>query len=236
MNMGSLLYDTRIEIAPKIHLRNPLIGEILDFGEKQFWSAVTSFTSTSYDYMVELYDAGIKYEDISDFQLFCMFFDQIKSMDCSILFDDVDFTRFDLAVDHQNQNIVLWNQRDDVVIDDAIFFYIASKIRTLCGLKRVWYNMGNEAARSFFIDKERRKQRRHKNKPFESILEREIIAMVNCAECKYNFETIRQCNLYQFNSSVAAIQHRVHFDKLMIGVYAGTVDIKNIDKKELTIF
>lgn len=234
--MGSMLYDSRIEIAPKIHLRNPLIGEILDFGEKQFWGVVSSFTTTAYDYMVTLYDAGIKYEDISDFNLFCMFFDQIKTMDCSILFDDVNLLHFDLAVDHQNQNLVLWNQKDDVVIDDAIFFNMATKIRMLCGLKRVWYNMGNEAARSFFIEKERRKQKRHINKPFESILERDIIAMVNCAECKYNFETIRQCNLYQFNSSVVAIQHRVHFDKLMIGVYAGTVDVKNIDKKELTIF
>lgn len=234
--MGSMLYDSRIEIAPKIHLRNPLIGEILDFGEKQFWGVVSSFTATAYDYMVTLYDAGIKYEDISDFNLFCMFFDQIKAMDCSILFDDVNLLHFDLAVDHQNQSLVLWNQKDDVVIDDAIFFNMATKIRMLCGLKRVWYNMGNEAARSFFIEKERRKQKRHRNKPFESILERDIIAMVNCAECKYNFETIRQCNLYQFNSSVAAIQHRVHFDKLMIGVYAGTVDVKNIDKKELTIF
>ena len=74
-----------------------------------------------------------------------------------------------------------------------------------------------------------------KPNPLElSQLEKLIIALVNSAEFSYDYESVKNISIYQFNLSLLQVVKRVKYDKLMIGCYAGTVNMQEIDKNELT--
>lgn len=75
--------------------------------------------------------------------------------------------------------------------------------------------------------------RRNKNKTQESQLEPLIIALVNTEQYKYDFEGTRELSIYQFNESIRQIIHKVDYDNRMYGIYAGTVNAKELSQKEL---
>ena len=83
------------------------------------------------------------------------------------------------------------------------------------------------------LERARKKAKRNKNRTFESQIEPLIIAMVNTEQYKYDFESTRNLTIYQFNESVRQVICKVDYEHKMAGIYAGTVDVKKINKKEL---
>ena len=57
--------------------------------------------------------------------------------------------------------------------------------------------------------------------------------MVNTSQYKYNFEETLDLTIYQFNESVRQVVRKDGSEKKMSGIYAGTVDAKKINKKDL---
>ena len=83
------------------------------------------------------------------------------------------------------------------------------------------------------LEKARKKLNRSKNRPRDSQLEPLIVAMVNTEQYKYNYEETRDISIYQFNESVQQIIHKIDYDNKVHGIYAGTVDSKNISRDDL---
>jgi hypothetical protein len=57
--------------------------------------------------------------------------------------------------------------------------------------------------------------------------------MVNTEQFKYDFEGTRELSIYQFNESVQQIIKKTDYDNRMYGVYAGTVNPKELSKDDL---
>ena len=55
-----------------IIIHQPTIGEIINLGEQKYWSVVYTICAIPSDMKSQLWDQGIDYEEISDFQLFIM--------------------------------------------------------------------------------------------------------------------------------------------------------------------
>ena len=77
------------------------------------------------------------------------------------------------------------------------------------------------------------KMLRNKNRKQESQLESLIIAMVNTEQYKYDFEGTRELSIYQFNESVRQVIKKVDYDNRMYGVYAGTINVKELSQDDL---
>lgn len=77
------------------------------------------------------------------------------------------------------------------------------------------------------------KLKRRKDKSTQSQLEPLIIAMVNAAEYKYDFEGTRNLTIYQFNESVRQVIHKVDYNNRMIGVYTGNINAKELSQEDL---
>jgi hypothetical protein len=60
--------------------------------------------------------------------------------------------------------------------------------------------------------------------------------LVNNANFKYNFNTVRDLSIYDFLSSSKQILKAEHVDKLLIGGYSGGIDLSKIPKTELDKF
>ena len=69
-----------IQITPKIMVTQPTIGQIADFGEKKYFSAVHTLCAVGADLKWQLNDyLGIDYTKIDDYDLFIKFTSQVVS-------------------------------------------------------------------------------------------------------------------------------------------------------------
>ncbi len=229
----SLLYKDSYSINDNIRIMIPTVGEILEFGEDQYYGMVSNLTAMPIDMMVELDDLGIDFTTINDYELFVLLFASLKSRDTSLIFGDLDLSGFVPAINEQNGMLVLLDKEKDIMIDRGIQGQIATTLRRLHHLEKDIRKPGNEEAKKFLLERARIKRKRRKNRKTESQLESLIVAMVNTEEFKYNFNEVKDLTIYQFNESVRQVRKKVDFNNLMIGVYSGTVDAKELSQDDI---
>lgn len=201
--------------------------------EEGYYALVQILTAMPIDLMCQLDDYGIDFTTIDDYELFLLLFPGICSQNTNMIFGDLDLKQFKLATNEKNGTTVLYNSKDDIVIDRAIHDKIADILRTIHHLEKDTRKPGNKEAQKYMIDRAKKKLKRERDKVRASQLEPLIISMVNTEQYKYNFATTRDLSIYQFNESVRQIINKVDYDNRMHGVYAGTVSIKDLSQDDL---
>lgn len=230
--MPRLLYATQYNINDKIHVKIPTVGEVIG-NEEDYFEAVYTIVATPYDLMVQLDDIGIDFTKITAFELFCLMFGHLKEMDTSLVFGDLDLSKFNYAKNNQNGDFVLRDDENDITIDRAIHGQICACLRKLLNIPKTEKMPGNEEARIYMLEKARKKAKRKKRKQqADSQIEDLIVSLVNTAEFPYDYESVKGITIYQFYASLRQIMHKVRFDKTMIGVYAGTVSFDKLNMDE----
>lgn len=231
--ISKLLYQRHIPINDDISIYVPTVGEVLD-NEANYYSLVAIFSAMPIDFMVQLDDAGIDFTTINEYELFLLLFPGLKTQDTHLILGDLDLSKFEMGVNEQNGDVALINRESGIIIDRAIHGQIADSIRKLHHLEKDIRKPANEEAKKFLIKRARDKLRRKKNRKEDSQLETLIVAMVNTEQFKYNYETVRDITIYQFNESVRQIVSKVDYEHRMYGVYAGTVSVKDLSQDDLT--
>lgn len=227
-NRKSLLKLSSVQIPDTIlSIRIPTVGEVLE-DEQHYYSLISSLTATPFQYMVQLDNIGLDFTTVTDYQLFMMLFPSFVQGDISILFGDTDFSDIQIQKNDQNDTYILYSKKSNLTIDELVYSRMVEIIRKINGLKRETRKPGNDEAKEFRINLERKRQKRNANKPYEPYLEKIVVALVNRPEFKYNYETVEDLTIYQFNQSFEQIKTSINFDNTMIGVYAGTVDTSKI--------
>lgn len=233
----NLLYQKQISVPDtKINIIIPTVGEILEDEEKYF-SHLTMLTSTPVDFMVYLDNIGIDFTDLNDYDLFLLLFNELKSEDTSLIFGDLDLSKFSKFTNNQNGNIVLYDKENDIAIDRAVHGRIAAILRKIHHLERNTRKPANKEAKDYMIERARKKMRRNLSQTNkDSQIESLIISLVNTEQYKYDFESTKELSIYQFNECVRQINKKVDYDNRMGGVYAGTIGIKELKQEDLTWF
>lgn len=232
MATQNLLYKHEYPINDSIRIIIPSVGEIID-NEDAYYGLVSVLTAMPVDMLVQLEDAGIDFTSINEYELFLLLFAGLKSQDTSLVFGDLDLSKFKMAVNEQNGNVVLLDEEHDIRIDRAIHGQIAGVLRKIHHLEKNNRKPANEEAKKFMLERARAKQKRRRNRKEDSQLESLIIAMVNTEQYKYDFEGTRELSIYQFNESVRQVIKKVDYDNRMYGVYAGTVNAKDLSQDDL---
>lgn len=231
-NSKSWLNLSSIDIIPNLSIRIPTVGEILE-DEFTYYNIISFIAANPFQYMVQLDDMGIDYTKISDFDLFKIFFPIYAKSDLSILFGALNTSDFDIYIDKQdNNNQVLYNPKNNITINELVYNDLADTVRKINLLEKVQSKPGNESARKYLLEKERRKQKRNAKKKREPYLEKLVIALVNTSEFPYDYDSCMNLSIYRFNQSLKQIQHKIAFDNMMVGVYAGTVDTSKISNRD----
>lgn len=228
-NKKSLLNLSSVDILPNLSIRIPTVGEILD-DEQNYYSIISALTASPFQYMVQLDDMNIDFTTISDFDLFKILFTVYAKSDMSILFGNLNVS--DFIVTTKNNQEFIYSQKNDIEINENVYNNLVNTIRKINLLDKVKFKPGNEAARKYLLKKERRKQKLNSKKEYELYLEKLVIALVNTCEFPYNYESCMNLSIYKFNQSFKQIQHKITFDKTMIGIYAGTVDTTKLSNKD----
>lgn len=232
MATRNILYKTKYPINDQIQIEIPTVGEVLD-DEDTYYSVIYLLTATPCDMMVQLDDMGIDFTEIDDYQLFIYMFRVLKKMDTSLIFGSLDLSGFSVAINPENNTTVLRNPKTGVVIDRSIHYLICQAIRKIHHLKRNNRKPANGEAKEYMIQRARAKMERHKGKVEDSQLEELIVALVNTEQFHYDFDSVRNLTIYQFNESVRQVIKKIDFDNKMYGIYAGTISAKDMSQDEL---
>ena len=228
----NFLYNRNIPINDKIAVYVPDVGEILKC-EDEYYSMVSLFTAMPVDYMVQLDDEGIDFTAINEWQMFLLFFNSLKSRDTHMVLGDLDLKKFEIGVNEQNGHVVLVDTENDIRIDRSIHGMIADALRKIHHLEKNRRKPANGDAKKYMLERARKKLKRRQNRVEDSQLESLIIAMVNTKQFKYDFEGTLELSIYQFNESVRQIIKKVDYDNRMYGIYAGTVNAKDLNPEDL---
>ncbi|MBD5551985.1 MAG: hypothetical protein HDQ96_12570 [Lachnospiraceae bacterium] len=230
-NRKSLLKLSSVDIPDtKLSIRIPTVGEILE-DESTYYNIVSSLTASPFQYMVQLDDMGIDFTKITDYELFKMLFPAYTKSDLSILLGDLDISDFSIYRG-KNQEEYIYSSSNNIEINEKVYHDLVNTIRKINAFEKINYRPGNESARKYLLEKERKKQKRNAKKPYEPYLEKLVIALVNTSEFPYNYDSCMDLSIYRFHQSFKQIQHKIAFDKTMIGVYAGTVDTSRLSNKD----
>lgn len=228
----NLLYKQEYAINEHIRIQIPTVGEVLD-NEDDYYTMVTMLTAMPVDMMVQLDDIGVDFTAINEYELFLILFNALKDKDTSLIFGELDLKPFRSAVNPQNNTIVLRDKETGVVIDRGVQGQIASVLRKIHNLKRNNRKPANQEAREYMLQRAREKMRRRSKRVNDSQLEELIVAMVNTEQFHYGFEGTRELSIYQFNESVRQVIKKIDYDNRMHGVYAGTVNAKELSQDDL---
>lgn len=228
-NNQSLLQLSSVEIVPRLTVRIPTVGEILE-DEFHYYNIVSSLTAVPFQYMVQLDDMGIDYTAITEYELFSMLFLGYTQSDLSILFGDLDMNDFKYqTIDNR---MVISSNKNDIVINECVYNKLADTIRKINLFDKVNSKPGNEHMKKYLLEKERKKLKRNAKKPKEAYLEKLVVALVNNSDFPYNYESCMNLSIYNFNQSFKQIQHKITFDNTMLGIYSGTVDTSKMINKD----
>lgn len=84
-------YVIKMENNKYIEIRQPSIGEILELGDREVYSCITPFITNTTSYRTQLWDMGVDWNKVTDYELFLTLTPHIKGVE--FLFKKLDFIK-----------------------------------------------------------------------------------------------------------------------------------------------
>lgn len=218
-------------INDKITIYQPKINDIVEYGERAYYSMVHTLVAISSDMKSQLDDMGLDWEQVSDFEMFLMLSQTLPQDRTQVLLGDIDLTRMKPYNNPQNGEIVLADKERGIVIDRFLYERIVTHIRNMHGLKKKVERAKNKFTKKILIDEDRRNIERNKNKPYKSFL-MPLISSVKARQ-GYTLDYIRNEGLVEFFDEVNRLQVLHNADALLSACYSGFCDTSKIDKRSL---
>lgn len=256
--------DRKIQINENLTLTVPTLDEIERYGEQRYFGAIYTLTSVGADMKWQLWDMGIDYTTIEDYDLFVKLIskivgskhelydailenpelyegqftdDEIKDMlknPLEIILN-VDLGKFKPCILHRNNQLVLYDEENDITIDRYAYMRLMEIVRKLHNLKRNNQIPANETTKMDLIDDARDDYFASLNKPHESML-LPLISTVQVYCGQVGDEKIWNLTVMAFFETIKRIGKIQDAMSLLNGAYSGFANLKGIDKSRLDMF
>jgi hypothetical protein len=112
-------YDYKIN--DKIHILQPTMRDITNMGEQDYFSMVYTLCANPTDMKLGLWEAGIDWNDIDDFELFTLLAGGLKQEQTTLLLGDIDLSKMKIYRSTENGEILLGDPETEVKIDKLIY-------------------------------------------------------------------------------------------------------------------
>ena len=225
-------YDFKVNDG--ISMISPTIGDIIDFGENEYFSAVHYLTCIPSDMISTLWDMKIDWEELDDFELFIMLTRQLTSQDTRLIFKDgLDLSAMQIVANAENGEPCLMNPETNQIIDKLAYLKIASYLRKIHGIEPKVKHAANKDTKTVLIevDRQDKRQAMKEAEKHTSQLIPLISAMMRYPGFKYKSNELKECTLYEFMDTVKGASIYISSTSLLQGSYSGFCDTSKIDKK-----
>lgn len=218
-------------VNDSIKIHQPTIGELINC-EREYFSTVYTLCAISSDMKSQLFDIGLDWNTVEDWQLFCMLAPTLSQDRTSILFGDLDFSSMKTYPHpHIDDEIVLADKQTGIIIDKMIYTKIVNYLRKLHGLTPKVEKTKSKTVKKWLIEEDRNKIKNSQNKPFKSYL----LPLISSVKVKqgYTRDYVRNMGLRELFDDIARLQIINNADHLLDSIYHGTIDMKKVQKNEL---
>ena len=237
----------------KIQILQPTLGQIIEYGDSKFYSMVNTLCANPTSFRVELWDMGIDWNKISDFDLFKMFIKNYTPEETYLLFGDLNLSWFQEFHDNQSDtdvlvyvpinangdpmDITLKSKDELIIIDELTYFKIVEYLRYMFNIHPKVEKAKGKSTKQTIIDeikqnRENELKNKKDNKIQKSFLLPMISACLNHPGFKYKKSELKEVGIVEFMDSVKRLQLYESATALMKGIYSGMVDtskIKNLN-------
>ena len=224
-------------VSKHIVLHQPTLNEICDYGERDYYSMIYNFTATPQSLKVQLWDMEIDYTEITPYQLFYQLLYRMYLQEkTSIIFGDLDFSKFQLMQRKDDESILLYQEIDgeSVIIDEYTYNIIVDYLCKSHFIERDLKIPITKSAKMILIEDAREEMEMNKNKEYHSTLKNLVSAMINSEGFKYNHSQVWDMKINAFMDSVKRIGKIKNAQLLLQSGYSGFgVNLKEINNKQL---
>ena len=213
-----------------ITIYQPTIGDIINYGEKAYYNMVQTITAIPSEMKSSLFDMGLDWNKIEDFQLFIMLANSLSQTQTKIILGDIDLQRMKPFENPQNGDVVLKDPITGAIIDELAYKTISAYLCKMHNLTKKVEKAGNKYTKQVLIDEDRQKKEYAAKQPYKSFL-MPLISAIKVRQ-GYTRDYIRNMGLCEFFDDVNRAQIIVNTDALLGGMYSGMVDTSKIKKSQ----
>ena len=213
-----------------VTIKMPIVGNVMMYGEKIFNETLSVFVTNTTSYRLALWDSGIDWNEISDFELFCMLYSRLDKGAVELMFDSLDFSKFKLSKTEKDgvEQIVLYNEEDDIEINEDVYQYIHQYLQEVFNIFPIEKITHSKTMKEMYIKKDRAEFERTKDESKGSSIQALISSCVNHPGFKYKLNELTELGICEFYDSVKRLQIYESSTALMKGMYSGFVDSSKI--------
>ena len=225
-------------INDKIIIRQPTIQDFIDYGETNIYNVIAPFVANTTGYRVILWDMGIDWNKITNYELFSVLIQTIKFQYSQIIFPNIDFSLFKLKKkETDNNHLVLYSNYFDIELDE-------NTVNKMCKYIQYMFHTyppeeeftSNKRLKQELIDNDRQKQILREKKIINDNNNQSLLSKIsfclNHPGFKYKKSELRELGIAEFMDSVQRLQIYESTHALINGCYSGYVDTKKINKSE----
>lgn len=233
-----MYYAEDYYVTDKIVIHQPTIQGIMDYGENKFWTIVTYLCANPTSMRLELWNAGIDWNNISDFDLFIFLIGGFRKEDTEILFGDLDFSKF-REIKNEEKSVLVYMPDPVIQIDEEVYSRLVGYLRVMFDIHpKVEKAKGKLTKEAIIWEDEMNRnialKKAKENKWNQSTLFPLISSAVNHSGFKYKKNELREVGIFEFMDSVKRLQIYESSTALMTGMYMGILDLKDMKiNKEL---
>ena len=225
-----LYFGEPYKVNEYITIFQPTIGEIIEYGEKEYYSMIQTLTAIPSDMKSQLWDMQLDWNKMTDFQLFTMLVQSLSQKQTRIILGDVDLQRMKPVENLQNGEIILRDSVTGAVIDELAYRTMSAYLCKLHNITKKIEKAGNKYTKQVLIDEDRQKKEYNAKQPYKSFL----LPLISSIKVRqgYTRDYIKNMGLYEFFDDVNRAQIIVNTDALLSGAYSGMMDTSKVKKSE----
>ena len=213
-----------------ITIYQPTIGDIIEYGEREYFSMIQTITAIPSEMKSSLWDSGLDWTQVTDFQLFMMLSRSLTQEQTKIILGDIDLQRMKIVENVQNEEPILKDPITGAIIDELAYKTMSAYLCKLHNLTKKVEKAGNKYTKQVLIDEDRQKKEYSSQQPYKSFL-MPLVSSIKVRQ-SYTKDYIRNMGLYEFFDDVNRSQIIVNTDALLSGAYSGMMDTSKIKKSQ----
>lgn len=223
-------------VSDYLTIKQPTIGDIVTFGEMNVESSIMPFVSNSTTHRLQLWEVGVDWNKISDYQLFLMFYPALTPKITKLVFDGYDFSKL-IPYKDADEQISLYDSEGNEVINEMTYYYISQYLKKMFDRHPKVEKAKGKLTKQAIIDEDKmnlKNKKRNKKKGSSSYLLPLISALVNHPGFKYSTKDLRNVGIVEFMDSVNRLQIYEQCRAFLGGMYSGFMDTSKLSKTELS--
>ena len=216
-----------------VTVKSPTIGDILEIGESNFYSTLSVLTGNPTQFRLLLWEAGIDWCTITDFQFFVIMYKQLDPNVVDLLFDNINFQNFEPYVRQKEdgtEEVYLYDEASDTEITELVYQNFHQYLQNVFNMKPEREITPDKMLKEAWIRKDRVALKQKEKKGEDSFSFVPLVSTyVNHPGTKYKLRELKEVGVAEFFDSLKRIQIYEHSTAVLKGMYSGFVNSKDIN-------